>query len=336
MSDSQISDRKLEHIRIVLEEEVEPLPSPFARYRLPYRALPNLNLDEVDASTEFLGSRLSMPLIISSMTGGPEAAAHINKNLATAAEEMGVALALGSMRICLQDAQSGSSFKVRHLCPNVPLLANIGLVQLNYGVGVDQIKYLIDLVEADGLYLHLNALQEAVQPEGDTAFKGLVDKLTKIIPQLPVPVLAKEVGAGIDTHSAKVLLEAGVQWIDVAGTGGTSWAQVEGHRRQDRLGHVFRALGIPTDEALVHTRDIDGIRLIASGGIRNGLELATAITLGAKIGASAKPFLAPALDSADDVCAEIRQWKREFEVAMFATGSANLEELAQCVSTRVK
>lgn len=327
MSDANLSDRKLEHIRIVLEEDVEPAPSPFQRYRLPYRALPELDLNEVSPATTLLGRRLSMPLLISSMTGGPEATARINEHLARAAQAEGAALALGSMRVCLREPATLASFRVRRFCPDIPLFANVGLIQLNNGVAIDDLAHLVDEIDADGIFLHLNALQEAIQPEGQTNFRGLVARLASVVAHLRVPVLAKEVGSGIDFQSAQLLVQAGVRMIDVAGTGGTSWSQVEGYRRDDRLGHLFRDVGVPTDRALIQARTLPGVALIAGGGVRSGLDMAKALILGATLAGAAKPFLRPALDSHEAVAEVIRGWRHELKVAMFACGAANLQAL---------
>ncbi len=331
MSDANLSDRKLEHIRIVLEEDVEPVPSPFQRYRLPYRALPELDLNEVSSATTLLGRRLSLPLLISSMTGGPEATARINEHLARAAQAEGAALALGSMRVCLRDPTTLASFRMRRFCPDVPLFANVGLIQLNNGVTVEDLTHLVEEIDADGIFLHLNALQEAIQPEGQTNFRGLVARLASVVARLPVPVLAKEVGSGIDFHSAQLLVQAGVRMIDVAGTGGTSWSQVEGYRRDDRLGHLFGDVGVPTDRALLQARNLSGVTLIAGGGVRSGLDMAKALIMGASLAGAAKPFLRPALTSTEAVAEVIRGWRHELRVAMFACGAADLQALRSVI-----
>ena len=324
-----IDRRKLEHIRIVLEEEVEPCPSPFERYRLPYRAMPELDLAAVDARTEFLGKPLSFPFLIGSMTGGPARAATINRNLAIAAESVGVGLGLGSMRVAVRKPETAKSFQVRDLCRSVPLLANLGLVQLNYGFGADEINRLIDLVEADGVFFHVNPLQEAIQPHGDTDFSGLFGKLERILPKIKAPILIKEVGCGIDAETARRFAELGVRWIDVAGTGGTSWPWVEGYRREDRLGRLFRGIGVPTDRALIDAAKIPDLNLIAGGGVRSGLDIAKSIMLGARLATAAKPFLAPALKSPEACIERLRQWKQELEIAMFCVAAHDLAALAR-------
>lgn len=325
--DKTIHDRKLQHIDIVQNQNVEPVEPPFGKYRLPYKALPEIDYDEIDSSIEFFKKNLSFPFIISSMTGGPDKGEIINRNLAEAAEETKVALGLGSMRVILRNPESVKSFNVRKLCPSIPLFANMGIVQLNYGYGADEINKIIDSVEADGIFLHVNPLQEVIQPEGDTNFKGLITKLERILPKINVPVIVKEVGTGIDFETAKRLKDIGIEWIDVAGVGGTSWAWVEGYRRDDDLGEVFRAEGVPTDEALIQAQKVEGLNVIAGGGLRTGLDIAKAIALGASLGTAAKPLLNPALESAEACVEAIEKLKREFRVAMFMTGVVDLEEL---------
>lgn len=325
--DQKINERKLDHIRIVLEENVEPLRSSFDNYRLPYKSLPEIDMAKIDTGAEFLGRKLSFPFIISSMTGGPEKGIIINRNLAEAAEKAGVALGLGSMRVIIRKPESLESFNVRKYCPSVPLLANMGLVQLNYGYGADEINRIIDAVEADGIFLHVNPLQEAIQPEGDTNFETLLPKLEKVIRKIKKPVIVKEVGTGIDAATASKLYDIGVQWIDVSGSGGTSWAWVEGYRRTDTLGDIFRAEGIPTAEALLAASKINGLKLIAGGGIRNGIHIAKALALGASLATAAKPLLEPALKDAESCYKLLEGLKHELTIAMFCTGSRTIKKM---------
>lgn len=322
-----IKDRKLQHIKIVLEKDTQPYPSSFDKYVLPHKALPEIDLEEIDTTVKFFNREISFPFMIASMTGGEEFGKTINSNLAIAAERNKIPLALGSMRVILKKPESLDSFNVRHLCPSIPLFANMGLVQLNYGYGVKEINKLIDMIEADGIFLHINHLQEAVQPEGDTNFKGLIDKLAKILPRIKKPVLIKEVGNGIDKETAKKLSEIGVTWIDVAGGGGTSWPWVEGYRRDDDLGDIFKTESIPTDKCLVDCREIKNLNLIACGGIRNGKHIALSLMLGADMASSAKPFLQPALESSDACSNLIEKYKKEFQISMFTVGAKNLKEL---------
>lgn len=326
---NQIQDRKLQHINIVLNEKVEPLPSSFGKYRMPYKALPEVDMSKIDTSFEWFGKKLSFPFVISSMTGGEDKGKFINRHLAEAAEETGVGLGLGSMRVTIKKPESLTSFQIRKYCPTTPLFANVGLVQLNYGFGADEINQIIDSVEADGIFLHVNPLQEAVQPEGDTNFEGIIEKLSKILPKINGHVVVKEVGTGIDPETASKLKEIGIKWIDLAGTGGTSWPWVEGYRRNDSLGEVFSAQGVPTDEALIEASKIDGLKLIAGGGIRTGIDIAKSIVLGADMATAAKPLLEPALGSTEACVKIINRMKQELIISMFMSGCKNLKELKQ-------
>ncbi len=249
----------------------------------------------------------------------------INHNVARAAESVGVALALGSMRILLKDKDLIDTFKVRSLCPSVPLIANLGAVQLNYGVTADDINYL-----TDATFLHLNVLQEAIQPEGDTNFANLFKKLELIISKLERPVIIKEVGHGIDKETMKKLLTLPLDGLDVASAGGTSWAQVEGYRRNDNLGECFKAAGYRTDECLGFLRELapsKQINSIASGGIRSGLDGAKALMLGADLYGVAKPFLESTIENPEAIITKLENWQQELQTAMFAVGARSLSEL---------
>ncbi len=337
---SNLGSRKNDHINIVLNEAVEGGVPTFQKYRLPYIALPELDMEKIDLKSKLLDKELSFPFIISSMTGGLERGGTINQNLAIAAQREKVALGLGSMRVIIRYPETLASFQVRHLCPDVPLFANVGIVQLNYGFGLDELEKIVSGVEADGLFLHINHLQEAVQPEGDTNFENLLPKLEKIVSKLSVPIFAKEVGHGIDKKTAQRLKDIGIEYIDVSGTGGCSWAWIEGYRcvdekisPEENLGYIFRNEGIPTDEALQSCSQVEGLKLIAGGGVRSGLDLAKAITMGAKYGTSAKPFLGPSLESPENVALVIQRYRKELQVAMFSCGAANLKQL-QDISCR--
>lgn len=329
--ENSISTRKTDHIQIVSEHaEVDRQGNWFDRIQLTHRALPELDLAAMDPSLTFMGKALSFPLLISSMTGGNDAELiRINRNLAEAAEAEAVALGVGSQRIALKDPEARESFTLRPYAPTTLLFGNIGAVQLNYGMGVEACQVAVDMLEADALFLHLNPLQEAVQPEGDTNFSGLSEKMKKVVNGLGVPVVVKEVGAGISLTDAQRLRDAGVRFIDVAGRGGTSWSMVESRRSTSpALGELFADWGLPTPMALRALRPLkDEVTLMASGGVRNGIDMVKCMILGASLCGLARPFLAPARESAEAVRAEIRRLRREFVSAMFLLGTGSLDEL---------
>lgn len=305
----------------------------FDRIRLTHRALPEIDLEDVDPSTTFLGKPLSFPLIISSMTGGDhEQMRKINRNLAAAAESERVALAVGSQRVMFDEPAAARSFQLREYAPTAVLCANLGTVQFNYGFGPDHARRAVESMQADGLYLHCNPLQEAIQPEGDTRFAGLAEKIGACAEQCPVPVVIKEVGAGISPADADRLVKQGIRYIDVAGSGGTSWSRIEQQRREkkdgDDIGYLFQDWGLPTPLALRNLQPLaDRVTLIASGGVRNGLDMAKALVLGASLCGIARPFLAPAMESADAVARVIRRLRRECMTALFLLGASSVEDV---------
>jgi len=335
-----VANRKVEHIRAIERDaDIERAQSGFDQIRLTHRALPEIDLDAVDTKTEFLGKPLALPLLISSMTGGSdEEIIRINRNLAEAAEEVGVALAVGSQRVMFADEKARESFELRKHAPTIPVLGNIGAVQLvqpGKRLTPEQCAQAIDILKADGLYLHLNPLQEAVQPEGDRNFGNLTEAIANVAMHLDVPVLLKEVGAGLSGADITLGYEAGIRHFDVAGRGGTSWSRIEYHRRtqdDDDLGLIFQDWGLTTVECLQDARDIlaqkpETTTLIASGGIRNGIDMAKAMILGADLCGIASPFLAPAKVSAAEVVKTIRKFEREFRTAMFLLGCEGLSSL---------
>lgn len=329
-------ERKADHIRICLEEDVagRAISTGFERYRFAHQALPEINLADVDTSAELWSKRLKLPILISSMTGGAPQAAQINSNLALAAQELGLAMGVGSQRAALNNPELAPTYQVRPFAPDIPLFANIGAVQLNYSYGVDECRRAVDMIEADALILHLNALQEAVQPEGDTNFAGLAGKIAEVCREVGVPVIAKEVGWGISTEAARLLWEAGVSAIDVAGAGGTSWTQVEAHRiagEQGRLvAEAFAGWGIPTADSLATTLKSGvppGAKVFASGGLRDGIDIAKAIALGADLAGIARPFLKAATISTQLTIELGSVLRDQLRIAMFAIGCANLQQL---------
>lgn len=330
---SRTQRRKAEHIRINLQEDVRSaLSTGLEKYQLVHEALPELNLEDVDTSLTLFGRRLSGPLLISSMTGGTTAAGRINQRLAEAAQAKRVALGVGSQRAALEQPEQARTFQVRRYAPDVLLFANLGAIQLNYGFGVDECRRAVDMIEADALYLHLNALQEALQAGGDTNFRGLAARIEEVCKKLSVPVVAKEVGWGISERTARLLGDCGVAAIDVAGAGGTSWSQVEMHRASDEfsreLAAAFVAWGIPTAESIIAVRRaLPSMTVIASGGLRNGLDIVKCVALGASLGGMAGHFLKAAADSAERVNEAIELLLKHIQVAMFAAGAGNLKGL---------
>ncbi|GCL53430.1 isopentenyl-dephosphate delta-isomerase [Microcystis aeruginosa NIES-3806] len=331
---SEIENRKSEHLRVCIEEDVEfqQLTNGLEKYRFTHCCLPELDRSDIELGTTFLGKYLKAPILISSMTGGTELAHLVNTRLATVAQRYGLAMGVGSQRIALEQPELAPTFAVRSLAPDILLLANLGAVQLNYGCGLEDCLKLVELLEADALILHLNPLQEWVQSGGDSNFKGLLAKIEQICAQLPVPVIAKEVGNGISAPMAKKLIEAGVAAIDVAGAGGTSWAKVESQRakdnRQRHLGQVFADWGLPTAECITAIRSVNStIPLIASGGLKNGLDLAKSIALGADLAGLARPFLVAAIESEAAVDELVKFLIAELEIVLFCTGNPNLSAL---------
>lgn len=326
MSAPQTNQRKRDHIDIVLNKPVDDQTHVFDRYTLPYRALPETNFSDVDTSCTFFDKDLSFPFIISSMTWGPVEGKKINTHLAEAAEEVGVALWLWSMRVIIEDPTTLDSFNIRALCPTIPLFANVWIIQFNYWFWADECNRLIDAIGADWLFLHVNPMQEIVQPEWDTNFAWLIEKLTTILPKLNAPVIVKETGNGIDWETAAALKSAWVQRIDVSWRWWISWPAVEGWRRDDTIGETIRWLGLYTDEALKQCRQVAWLNLIAGWWIRSWVDIAKAIRLWASIWTAGGPFLKPALDSTEAVIAELLKRKKEYQAALFSSGCNNTQE----------
>jgi isopentenyl-diphosphate delta-isomerase len=326
--------RKADHVRINLESDVSAkgVGSGFDEYRFVNCALPGIDLDEVDTSTTIFGRKLSAPILISCMTGGTEEARRINHVLATLAQETGLAMGLGSARALLERPELIETFDVRSVAPHVLLFANLGAVQLNKGYGPDDCRRLLDLLRADALVLHLNAIQEAVQPDGDTCFRGLLTKIENVCAALKAPVVVKEVGWGIAPDEVRALFEAGVAAVDLAGAGGTSWSEVERHRIEEpwraRVAGAFAGWGIATAECLRAARAAQprGI-LIASGGIRSGLDAVKAMALGADLVGIAGPFLRAAAKGSEAAADLSREYIEVLRIAMFGLGERTLSDL---------
>lgn len=335
--------RKADHLRICLGENVQcaEVTHGLEHYRFTHCCLPELDRSEINLATTFLKKQLGAPLLISSMTGGTELAKTINVRLAQVAQHYKIAMGVGSQRVAVENPQLASTFAMRSHAPDILLLANLGAVQLNDGYGLEECLQVVTLLEADALILHLNPLQECVQTSGDTNFRGLLTKIADLCQKLPVPVIVKEVGNGISAVMARRLIEAGVAAIDVAGAGGTSWAKVESERAQDarqrRLGQVFADWGIPTAECITAIRAISPeVPLIASGGLRNGLEAAKAIALGADLVGMAWPFLQAAHESEAALYELVDVLIAEITTVLFCTGNATLADLQRSGSLRPK
>jgi isopentenyl-diphosphate delta-isomerase len=328
-----IDQRKADHIKINLEQDVRSARSTgLENYHFIHEALPELDLNQVDPSQRLFGKLLAAPILVSSMTGGTADAGVINLRLAEAAQELRIAMGVGSQRAALEHPEQAVTFQVRKVAPDILLFANLGAVQLNYGYGVDECRRAVDMIQADALYLHLNPLQEAVQDAGDTNLTGLAKKIEEVCTKLPIPVIAKEVGWGISERTAKLLAECGVSAIDVAGAGGTSWSQVEMHRAPDeftrQLAATFVGWGIPTAESILNARRATpDMPIFASGGIKDGLDIAKCIALGATLGGMAGQFLKAAAISTENVVDMMKLTKRQIEVTMFACGIGKLAGL---------
>ncbi|WP_449538505.1 type 2 isopentenyl-diphosphate Delta-isomerase [Ferdinandcohnia sp. Marseille-Q9671] len=332
--ENSIERRKSEHIQIVLNEKVtgESISTGLDSVMFIHNALPEIDFDEISLETRFLGVECRTPFLISSMTGGTALAGTINRNLAEAAEERGWMLALGSTRALLDSGRDSDSFMIRKYAPSVPIIANLGAVQFNYGYGVEECKKIIELTEADMLVLHLNSIQEVIQENGDTNFKGLLHKIEQLCSTLEVPVGVKEVGWGIDSQTAKKLTEAGVAFIDVAGAGGTSWSQVEKFRAKDKIrraaAEAFREWGIPTVESIKLVREeMENLPLIASGGMRTGLDGAKTLALGADLVGFGRSILKEATLSTADVIETMEIREMELRMSMFGIGAQTIQEL---------
>ena len=328
------NERKLKHLRTIESDpETDRRKFYFDDIRLTHRALPELNLAEIDPSIEFMGKTLSFPLLISSMTGGDhDLVRTINRNLATAAEKTGVAMGVGSQRVMFSQPAARSSFEIRKYAPTTLLLANLGAVQLNYGFTLDMCEEAVAAAGADALILHLNPLQEAVQPSGNTNFAKLSTRIIHIAERLNKPVVLKEVGAGLSEEDVRLVADGGIRYIDVAGAGGTSWSRIEHYslveEEREDLGLTFQDWGIPTPRALMALKKCRGrLTLIASGGIRSGLDMAKAMILGASLCGIAAPFLKPAIESPDKVVKVINTLKREFVTALFLLGQGSVKGL---------
>ncbi len=332
--DNGINQRKTEHIRLCLTGNVEGVDKTTGLEGIHFihNALPEINFESITTETSFLGKKLKAPFLVSSMTGGSELAIEINQNLAIAAEERGWVMAIGSTRAFLESDRYKESFLVRKQAPSVPLIVNIGAVQFNYGYGPEDCQRIIDKTDADSIVLHLNSIQEIVQDEGDVNFENLLPEIERVCKTLDVPVGVKEVGFGIDGEVAQRLYDAGISYIDVAGAGGTSWSQVEKLRSRNKLkkaaAEAFNNWGIPTKDCIVSVRSkLPEVPLVASGGMKTGVDAAKAITIGADLIGFARHLLQAATESPEAVMETMEQIELELRMTMFGIGVKNLEEL---------
>jgi len=335
------SNRKIEHLELCVNKNVEAnrdnhnfRRTGFEEITLVHNALPEINRQEIDTSVEFLGHRLAFPLLIASMTGGHPDTVKVNEALALAAQEMGIGIGVGSQRAAIEDPTQEKSFGiVRETAPDAFVYGNIGLPQLKE-YGVEGVRQAVEMIDADAMAIHLNFLQEAIQPEGDTDAKGGLGLIKQVCDELTIPVVAKETGAGISREVAQQLCDAGVSAIDVGGMGGTTWAGVEVYRarqqsdtRSEELGNLFRDWGIPTAISVIESNI--SVPVIATGGIRTGMDMAKSIAIGASVCATALPLVVPALNGPEDVKAKLGAFLEELKTAMFLTGSAAIGELME-------
>jgi len=332
---SSTPSRKKDHVELCINEQVtyEDKSNGLERWEFLHNALPEIDADEIDTGIEFLGYTLSCPLLITGMTGGYEDAERINAALADLCQDTGIALGAGSMRQALENDRFHDSWRIlRRNAPGVPILANIGAVELASMQDSSQARFFIDMIQADALVVHTNPLQEFLQPEGEPRFRGVLKGLEMLCATLDVPVILKEVGSGISVHVARRAYDVGVRYIDVSGAGGTSWAGVELLRRNDArdIAPGFREWGIPTAEALVELRESmeKDLHLIASGGITDGLMVAKCIALGADLAGAARPLLTAFFDGGVDALHHrIFSWKRDLIGAMFLVGAQSIQQL---------
>jgi len=331
-----IEKRKMRHIRVSLEEDVEgDLGTGFQDVRLIHRALPELDLDDVDTRTRLFGRELRAPLIISAITGGTREAQKINAVLAEVAEAKGIGIGVGSQRIAVEEPETAASFRVvREKAPNALILGNIGCPQLSLGWGVREAERCIEMVDADALAVHMNPLQEAVQVGGDTNYSGVLGKVRELAGALDTPIIMKETGCGVAYEEAVKMEAAGAAAVDVSGVGGTSWSAVEYHiakevdeKHQEHLGQALWSWGIPTAVSVVETSQSTDLKVIASGGVRTGTEIAKSISLGADAAGMAKPFLEKAVEGRDQLAEHVDHIVQELKVVMFLTGARDVAAL---------
>ena len=327
--------RKAEHIRICLEQKAQARKATagFEDIQLIHRALPEIDRQEINLSTSFLGKKFNAPLIVGAMTGGTEIATQINASIAEAVEKLGLGMGVGSQRAAIEDRKLEKTYAIaRKKAPNAFLIANIGGVQLVRGYGIKEVKKVVEMIDADAVAVHLNALQEAVQPEGQTNFKGVLAKIREIAGELDKPVIVKETGSGMSAEDAKALESAGVKAIDVGGVGGTSFAAVEYHRSRSEtsfLGEAFWDWGIPTAVSLIETAQSVKLPVIASGGVRSGTDIAKALALNASLASVSQPILQAAVKGSEETEKLLSCLIEELRNVMFLVGAEKVDSLAK-------
>ena len=332
---SETGKRKEDHIRICLgnKAQAKNATSGFEDIQLLHRALPEVNKTKISLSTTFLGKKFSAPIIVGAMTGGTEQATKINGSIAQAVEKLGLGMGVGSQRAAIEDQKLEETYAItRKMAPNAFLIANIGGVQLVHGYGIKEVKKVVEMIDADAVAVHLNALQEAVQPEGQTNFKGVLAKIAQIADAIDTPVIVKETGAGISAEDAKALENAGVKAIDVGGVGGTSFAAVEYYRstaKENLSGEAFWDWGIPTAVSLIETVQTVKLPVIASGGLRSGTDIAKALTLNASLAGISQPILQTAVKSTKETEDKLSSLMEELRNALFLVGAEKISDLAK-------
>ena len=329
--------RKVDHIKICLDNKAQAknATAGFEDIQFVHRALPETDRGKINLSTSFLGKKFKAPIIVGAMTGGAQEVTKINAAIAEAVEKLGLGMGLGSQRAAIENASLEKTYKIaREKAPNAFLIANVGGVQLVHGYGVKEVKRIVEMIDADAVAIHLNALQEAVQPEGQTNFKGVLAKISEIAGAINTPVIVKETGAGISSEDAKTLELAGVKAIDVGGVGGTSFAAVEHYRAtkknvQNSLGETFWDWGIPTVISLIETAQSVKVPIIASGGVRSGTDIAKALALNASLASITQPILEVAVKGAAETENKLSSFIEELRNAMFLVGAEKISNLTK-------
>jgi isopentenyl-diphosphate delta-isomerase len=338
----EISGRKLDHIRVCLTKDVQfhQKKTGFQDIELIHNAIPEIDLEDVKTDMQFLGKKIAAPLLIVGMTGGNPIATRINEVLAKAAQEIKIGMGVGSQRAAIEDPSLGESYSVaRKFAPDIPIIANLGGPQLSKGYGIKEARRAVEMIQADALAIHLNPLQEAVQKEGETNTRGVLERMGEVASRLDVPVIAKETGCGIAYEQARLLSEHGIKGVDVGGAGGTSWSAVEAfrelgeHSAEDKtqIGFTFRDWGIPTAASVIEVSSVGELKIIATGGVRSGIDVAKSVAVGADLAGIGLPFLRPAYSGdLESLTYEIRRIVRELRTAMYLTACKKVEDLAMC------